>query len=306
MAGVRDLFFNPGAVLSSVTDAVSHVADEGLGGGPAKALDAILPPGTLARSDLEGVMALIRQVPEVMGDLYRSGAIAIPEEAPNADEGFTRVREKLTEALSPEGIASIADSAVDGLRKTPKMLQEPGYEVMSKHKGYEVRRYRRFTLATRTAGFSPADGLSVANPLSAMTVHLTNSRNMNMTMYAPVLIRYHIRELEPMSVSFMVPPGTKVAEDDMELVQVPERVLAVRQFPGIATSDEVRRQYEMLCASLEETQIFEPYKQGFFAVLQYNPPFTIPWRRRNEIAIEVVHNAANAAINRRIAGRQHV
>jgi len=56
--------------------------------------------------------------------------------------------------------------------------------------------------------------------------------------------------------------------------------------------------------SLQQTQIYEPWSPSVFSVIQYNPPYTIPWRRRNEIAVEVTYNAANAAINRRITDRQ--
>mmetsp|Transcript_4761 Transcript_4761/g.13871 ORF Transcript_4761/g.13871 Transcript_4761/m.13871 type:complete len:393 (+) Transcript_4761:78-1256(+) len=305
LAGIRDIMLSPGAVAGSMRDAVLQIADKGLGTGPVGALDTIFPQGTLVRSDLEGMLALFRQVPEVMGDLYRSGAVSIPEDSADTEENLARIRRRLAKLLTPEGMVGAADSAFDGLRKTPKMMKEPEFEVLDKFDGYEVRRYRRFTLATRTSdGYSPSDGLSAANPLSAMTVHLTNNADMNMTMYTPILIRYNFREPEPITVSFMVLPGTQVAEDDVELVQVPERVFAIRRFPGIATSDEVRRQYELLRDTLEETNIYEPYQKDMFSVLQYNPPYTIPWRRRNEIAIEVTYNAANAAIDRRLRSRQ--
>jgi len=309
IAGLRDILLRPGAVAASLRDAIFHVADQGVTRGYPKAFDSLFPKGTLLRSDLEGMLSLVRQVPEVFTDILSSGAIALPaaDSVPDTEESLEYARAALTKVLSPQGVNGAVDAAFDGLRRTPKLLQEPEFELVGSFDDFDVRRYPKFTLATRTAdGIRPVDGWSSADPFSAMTSHMMKSKQLNMNLYTPMHIRYNIRDMEPLSVSYFVPRGMTVTNRDMQVTQVSERLMAIRQFPGIATVDEVKRQYEALLRSLAERQIYEPHSPGYFSVIQYNPPYTIPWRRRNEIAVEVRYNAANAAVSRRVDDRQFV
>ena len=91
----------------------------------------------------------------------------------------------------------------------------------------------------------------------------------------------------------------------MFLAQVPTRLVVVKQFPGIVTDEEVERQRKALVAAFEnadndqedEVEALSDERFGggrlriadpsSVSVLQYNAPYTIPWRRRNEIALIV-------------------
>merc|ERR1712071_390225 len=66
----------------------------------------------------------------------------------------------------------------------------------------------------------------------------------------------------------------------------PERLVAVKAFAGLATDDEVARQKKALL-SVVSGDSDRLSTDGKVSVLQYNSPFTIPWRRRNEIAVVV-------------------
>lgn len=55
---MREILLSPGAIAATLRDAIWHVADKGLTTGHRRALDMLFPPGTLARSDLEGLLCV--------------------------------------------------------------------------------------------------------------------------------------------------------------------------------------------------------------------------------------------------------
>jgi len=135
---------------------------------------------------------------------------------------------------------------------------------------------------------------------------------------------YNLTHLRPLTTSFMAPAGAQpevvadLEEDGrspasaspygdpkVSVVQMPERVFAVKKFSGIATAAEAQRQYMLLIKALADAgSVYEPEIPGSFSVFQFNPPHTLPWRRRNEVAIQVEYNQANAAqVEARIAAK---
>lgn len=76
---------------------------------------------------------------------------------------------------------------------------------------------------------------------------------------------------------------------------VPARLVAAKAFAGIATPNEVRRQEAALLAALEADGSVQLAEGARLSVLQYNSPLTVPWRRRNEVALVVTERAAPAA-----------
>mmetsp|Transcript_14569 Transcript_14569/g.40373 ORF Transcript_14569/g.40373 Transcript_14569/m.40373 type:complete len:500 (-) Transcript_14569:160-1659(-) len=73
---------------------------------------------------------------------------------------------------------------------------------------------------------------------------------------------------------------------------VPPARLAVRRFSGFATKGEVARQKQSLLASLsldaDRVELDVPHGSTVpHVVLQYNPPYSVPVLRRNEIAVAV-------------------
>ncbi|MFC7097286.1 SOUL family heme-binding protein [Halobaculum marinum] len=73
-------------------------------------------------------------------------------------------------------------------------------------------------------------------------------------------------------------------DEDVTLVAVPERTLAVRRFSWRATDRRVTNEVEKLEDALEDASVplaGEPFYMG------YDAPWTLPFLRRNEVAVEV-------------------
>ena len=79
----------------------------------------------------------------------------------------------------------------------------------------------------------------------------------------------------------------------MVLERVPERLVAARAFGGIVTEPEVERQRAALAEALGANGAgVDVAAEGEYSVLQYNAPYTVPWRRRNELAVVVIERVA--------------
>lgn len=73
-------------------------------------------------------------------------------------------------------------------------------------------------------------------------------------------------------------------DDAVELVAIPERTLAVRRFTWRPTETRNDRETEALIETLVEANVplaGEPFYMG------YDAPWTLPFLRRNEVAVEV-------------------
>jgi hypothetical protein len=130
--------------------------------------------------------------------------------------------------------------------------------------------------------------VAVAQPegeLAAAPVAVAPGRPIPMT--APVETE---RRDGGVRMSFYLPPEYDVesaprpADDDVDLVVVPERTLAVSRFTWRPTDSRVARETERLLDTLAESGVptaGEPFFMG------YDAPGTLPFLRRNEVAVAV-------------------
>lgn len=73
-------------------------------------------------------------------------------------------------------------------------------------------------------------------------------------------------------------------DDRVDLVTIPERTLAVKQFSWRPTTARITRERDELLATLADADVAtvgEPFFMG------YDAPWTLPFLRRNEVAVEV-------------------
>jgi effector-binding domain-containing protein len=75
------------------------------------------------------------------------------------------------------------------------------------------------------------------------------------------------------------------------IVEVPGRTVASVSFSGWATGGKVQRMQQELVSTLEESGL---EVIGAPVLNQYNPPWTLPFMRRNEVSVEVAYPEADS------------
>jgi hypothetical protein len=170
-------------------------------------------------------------------------------------------------------------------------VEEPPFEVLVSDPPFELRRYPGFVVA-ETLVEGDFDGASrsgfrrvAAFIFGGNTAADGSSRKIAMT--APVTV---VPEGPAWKLHFVMPPGSDLAtlprptDPRVRLRAVPEhRAVAVR-FSGWTTEAAISRETVRLRAWSEKRglALAAPVQ-----VARYNDPFTLPWRRRNEILIEL-------------------
>lgn len=113
-----------------------------------------------------------------------------------------------------------------------------------------------------------------------------NTQEQSIAMTAPV----ETRRTEDGYMAFTMPGQYRMEDlpapldDTVTLHAVPSRILAAITFGGWATDGRVARHTQSLLQTLVSQDI---ETVGPPSLNQYNPPWTPPWSRRNEVVIEV-------------------
>ncbi|WP_132059155.1 SOUL family heme-binding protein [Halorussus amylolyticus] len=170
------------------------------------------------------------------------------------------------------------------------------YETVERLDGAELRRYPRLVLAETTAEneraafgrlFRYISGENETGDEVAMTAPVA-TRGAKIPMTAPV--RTGAGDGDETTMAFYLPedydPGDAPIPTNpaVRLAVEPPRALAVRSFSWYATEDRVRQNRDALLDALENRGL-EPRTRP--TVLQYDDPWTPPFMRRNEVAVEV-------------------
>jgi len=295
-------------VQSDLRAAAAEVQEKGMGKGHPFLINLLFPEGTTARSDLEGVVALRKQLPELTKSITPPSpaqfqAAAKPSSAPAVDPA--RVVSELTALVTDEAKQrELREEAKNALRATPKGLETPKYKVLRTWPAgsgaldgvVELRSYEPFTVARKSmdgsAGFNSVEGGGAGFNSLASYLFGGNAQEESMAMTMPVEIEKSAEGGGASSMSFVLPSKNAQAppqpnSDDVSVEEVPARLVAVKAFAGIVTDEEVVRQRDALVAAIEVDGSTRPVEDGSYSVLQYNAPYTVPWRRRNELAIVV-------------------
>ncbi|KAG5553319.1 hypothetical protein RHGRI_011251 [Rhododendron griersonianum] len=146
----------------------------------------------------------------------------------------------------------------------------------------------------------------------------TQSDGERMEMTTPVITR-KLEDQGKWQMSFIMPSkyGANLPlpkDSSVRITEVPRKIVAVAAFsvkgtsniadidnlsskddlilvlvfePGFVTDDEVTRRESKLKDALKNDPEFQVKEGASVEVAQYNPPFTLPFTRRNEIALEV-------------------
>jgi SOUL heme-binding protein len=131
----------------------------------------------------------------------------------------------------------------------------------------------------------------------AMTTPVTTTWSGEMRFYVPNALKDMPSPLntDSSSSSSSTGPFATKSGQSVYLQEIPAARLAVRRFAGFATSGEIARQKEILLQQLALDEgsgkilLDVPHGQTVkHVVFQYNPPYTLPVVRRNEIAVPVL------------------
>lgn len=184
---------------------------------------------------------------------------------------------------------------------TTQDIEEPEYEVTQTAQEYEIRLYAPQIRAevvidgayreSLYSGFRKlADyifGNNTAQAKVAMTAPVLSEQSQKIAMTAPVLQEKQ-EGTEAHVVSFVMPSEytfetlPKPNNEEVMLRQVPATRYAVLRFGGYATKGKSAARIQTLQDALARDGI---KTTGAPQVAQYNPPWTPPFMRRNEILI---------------------
>jgi len=293
------------SLRTDVTSAIDAIRTKGFGKGHPELINILWPEGTMARSDLEGLTALRTQLPEALKEL--------PELVKTSREKESKMKSSPPASVDFNSLPKpdeIKEEFKNALRSTPKGLESPKYSVVRMIDGelklgipekIEIRKYEAFTVAT-----TPSMGGTGFNTLASYLFG-GNEEKKAMAMTMPVFVTGGTQEDNgndkdsPGTMKFVIPsamsnaPPAPLSDEAVNIERVPERLVAVKAFPGLVTEDEVLRQTTALLSVLVGANVNVLDGDGV-SVLQYNSPFTIPWRRRNEIAVVVEESWEDAVV----------
>lgn len=191
-------------------------------------------------------------------------------------------------------------------------LETVKFNVLQRSDQYEIREVEPYFVAEATMpgkyGFD-FNGASQSFNTLAEYLFGKNTKNESMAMTTPVITRRTQSDGERMEMttpvitkpvegqgkwrmSFVMPSkyGSDLPlpkDSSVTIKEVPRKTVAVIAFSGFVTDEEVKARESRLRAALKGDAEFRVKDGALIEVAQYNPPFTLPFTRRNEISLEV-------------------
>lgn len=201
--------------------------------------------------------------------------------------------------------------------------EEPSYNVIVVEDNKEIRQYKPYLVAKTTvegnfkeaqgkgfkilANFIFGDNKSKSdiamtapvtldnNPNSINSKDVTNKESQKIAMTAPVMMNEEIKQdnsnVESWTMTFTMPSSfakdTLPIPNDSRIVieERPSKSMAVLKFSGFWNKAKVKSKGNELLEWLSKENQYQAISKPIFA--GYNPPWTLPFLRRNEVWIEV-------------------
>lgn len=160
------------------------------------------------------------------------------------------------------------------------------YTVLKSAPPFEVRHYERMVLVT-----TPMSGLEAQNsPFSRLFDYISgqNSKTQEIPMTAPVFMDQGQAQSETMSfvmpASFTMDDTPQPQDPNVKLEELQDYTVATVTFNGRLQQDNIQKHQKMLedWIGSQKLETLGPAKAA-----GYNPPFTIPALRRNEVLIPI-------------------
>ncbi|MFT5036680.1 MAG: hypothetical protein ACI9VM_000243 [Candidatus Azotimanducaceae bacterium] len=181
-------------------------------------------------------------------------------------------------------------------------LEEPSYTVLEKRKGYEVRKYDPYIIAETEVTGSYSDSLNegfrviadyifgnnTSKTSIAMTTPVLENKSESIAMTVPVI---NTSENEQVRIISFVLPSKYTLEtlpepnnSKVRLTEVKARTVVALRFNWYAMESRAAKKQALLEALIAKDGLVV---NGPVQVAQYNPPFSMPLMRRNEIIIPI-------------------
>ena len=180
-------------------------------------------------------------------------------------------------------------------------VEQPVYQILNKDEKIEIRQYPSIIVASVNvsgerneaiqAGFNQLADYIFGNNIKAssiaMTAPVTQETNAKIAMTAPVLQEpsnqgWIIRFSMPSEYTLATLPKPNNPNIFLEELNAKKKV--VIQFSGRASQENILKNERKLQVFIESNNL-KPLSPVVYAF--YNPPWTLPFMRRNEIMIEV-------------------
>jgi len=166
-------------------------------------------------------------------------------------------------------------------------IEEPKYTLVRKYAEFEVRDYAPHVVARTKMSGSYRDSLGGGFQRLAKFIFGGNTQRASIAMTAPVASTHAGNDWV---VTFSMPSAYSMQtlprpnDRRVELVEVPAQRTAVLSFSGWVSQDKMNDKEQALRRELARAGI---EVRGAAVLAQYNPPWTLPFLRRNEIQIPV-------------------
>jgi len=187
-------------------------------------------------------------------------------------------------------------------------IEEPSYTVLSQVEDFELRRYDEqlvaqtwvsgdqdtasrqgfkiladYIFGNNTAPSGESSKISMTAPVTMQSDNLNGQASRKIAMTAPVSMqqnngKWRVQFTMPSQYTMQTLP--KPNNPDVKIVQVPAQTYGVIKFSGLAGSKKVAKKTEMLKSWMQTQKLVIT---GTPELARYNPPWTLPFMRRNEV-----------------------
>lgn len=184
-----------------------------------------------------------------------------------------------------------------------RWLEEPKYSIISQEKTYEIREYSPYIVAEVEVFWSQQEALNNGFRLLAGYIFGWNTSKASISMTTPVIdtkTNESIKMTTPVidikwansshTVQFTMPSEytleTLPTPDDerVKLHEISTSKIAALRFTGWVTEKKSEQKIEKLRTLLLQDGFSIEWN---FSLAQYNPPFSFPFMRRNEILVGI-------------------
>jgi hypothetical protein len=248
---------------------------------------------------------------EKVAQRRRRALLALLSSLSNESDAGSSSKEPFIVSLERRAIQAEKDDATNLRNRLPEGLETPKYDIVapsiSGGKNVEIRHYKPYSVCAvsmnkpRPAESSKTDAklqmpeMSGASSFGALAGYLfgKNDQSTAMKMTTPVFtspLQEGDRQME------FVLPSTywdsvgsapqPFSESGVTLQEKASEDRAVIMFGGYASKNEVERRMKELISALSKDPEWKMLAEEA-TVAQYNDPFTVPWKRLNEVYVGV-------------------